>query len=200
VPVARDAEDDNDDEYNEEEEEDDGDDDDADKADKVRGRRHLSTRARIHTKAMPPHGRHCPCSQPLMPVRQMDVDAPTTAEAKSERARQDEAAGLLACRVVRNDGHRDSLIVLSGAKTIFQKQLPKMPKEYITRLVFDRYARTPTARPRGKEEQGERNRRLGRKGEREREIGRRETFLWHVTHRMTWRCVCTCAWDAAGST
>ncbi|KAH8921088.1 Bromodomain-containing protein [Atractiella rhizophila] len=30
------------------------------------------------------------------------------------------------------------MIILTGLKNIFQKQLPKMPKEYITRLVFDR--------------------------------------------------------------
>lgn len=41
-------------------------------------------------------------------------------------------------RVVNNDGKRDSLIILTGLKNIFQKQLPEMPKAYITRLVFDR--------------------------------------------------------------
>lgn len=29
-------------------------------------------------------------------------------------------------------------IILTGLKNIFQRQLPKMPREYITRLVFDR--------------------------------------------------------------
>lgn len=29
-------------------------------------------------------------------------------------------------------------ILLTGLKNIFQRQLPKMPREYITRLVFDR--------------------------------------------------------------
>ena len=29
-------------------------------------------------------------------------------------------------------------IILTGVKNIFQKQLPKMPKEYIARLVYDR--------------------------------------------------------------
>lgn len=41
-------------------------------------------------------------------------------------------------RVVNNDGSRDSFIVLTGLKCIFQKQLPKMPKDYIARLVYDR--------------------------------------------------------------
>jgi histone acetyltransferase len=41
-------------------------------------------------------------------------------------------------RIVRNDSRRESIILLTGLKNIFQKQLPKMPKEYITRLVYDR--------------------------------------------------------------
>ena len=40
--------------------------------------------------------------------------------------------------IVRNDNKRDSLIRLIGLKSLFAKQLPKMPKEYIARLVFDR--------------------------------------------------------------
>lgn len=32
----------------------------------------------------------------------------------------------------------DSFIILTGLKCIFQKQLPKMPKDYIARLVYDR--------------------------------------------------------------
>jgi histone acetyltransferase len=41
-------------------------------------------------------------------------------------------------RAVNNDGSRDSTIILTGLKCIFQKQLPKMPKDYIARLVYDR--------------------------------------------------------------
>ncbi|KAL7477601.1 hypothetical protein ACHAW6_003402 [Cyclotella cf. meneghiniana] len=40
--------------------------------------------------------------------------------------------------IVINDGKRESLIRLIGLKSLFAKQLPKMPKEYIARLVFDR--------------------------------------------------------------
>jgi histone acetyltransferase len=29
------------------------------------------------------------------------------------------------------------LVILTGLKTLFQKQLPKMPREYIARLVYD---------------------------------------------------------------
>ena len=40
--------------------------------------------------------------------------------------------------IVQNDGSRQNLIRLIGLKSLFAKQLPKMPKEYIARLVFDR--------------------------------------------------------------
>ncbi|KAH8198647.1 hypothetical protein TruAng_007188 [Truncatella angustata] len=40
-------------------------------------------------------------------------------------------------RVVNNDGARESTIILTGLKCLFQKQLPKMPKDYIARLVYD---------------------------------------------------------------
>ncbi len=39
---------------------------------------------------------------------------------------------------MNNDNTRESLIILTGLKCIFQKQLPKMPKDYIARLVYDR--------------------------------------------------------------
>jgi histone acetyltransferase len=39
---------------------------------------------------------------------------------------------------VNNDNDPTSTIILSGLKCIFQKQLPKMPKDYIARLVYDR--------------------------------------------------------------
>ncbi len=45
-------------------------------------------------------------------------------------------------RVVWNDGAPDHLIALTGAKNIFAAQLPKMPKEYIARLIFNREHRT----------------------------------------------------------
>ncbi|KAF2112042.1 histone acetyltransferase NGF-1 [Lophiotrema nucula] len=50
----------------------------------------------------------------------------------------EERTGEIEFRVVNNDGRRDSTIVLTGLKCIFQKQLPKMPKDYIARLVYDR--------------------------------------------------------------
>ncbi|TRM69318.1 hypothetical protein BD626DRAFT_392727 [Schizophyllum amplum] len=42
---------------------------------------------------------------------------------------------------VINDGQPASSILLTGLKTLFQKQLPKMPREYIARLVYDTNSR-----------------------------------------------------------
>ncbi|ODQ80586.1 hypothetical protein BABINDRAFT_170976 [Babjeviella inositovora NRRL Y-12698] len=50
----------------------------------------------------------------------------------------EEKEGRIEFRVVNNDSSRESMIVLTGLKNIFQKQLPNMPKEYIARLVYDR--------------------------------------------------------------
>ncbi|KAI7896392.1 uncharacterized protein EV154DRAFT_411504 [Mucor mucedo] len=59
-------------------------------------------------------------------------------EKKESPAMIEERTGLIQVRVVENDGSRESMILLTGLKNIFQKQLPKMPKEYIARLVYDR--------------------------------------------------------------
>lgn len=50
----------------------------------------------------------------------------------------EERDGKIEFRVVNNDNTRENLIVLTGLMNIFQKQLPKMPREYILRLVYDR--------------------------------------------------------------
>lgn len=39
--------------------------------------------------------------------------------------------------MIVNDGTEDMVVQLTHVKNIFAKQLPKMPKEYICRLVFD---------------------------------------------------------------
>jgi histone acetyltransferase len=58
-----------------------------------------------------------------------DHDQPAVLEARN---------GDIEFRAVNNDGARESFIILTGLKCLFQKQLPKMPKEYIARLVYDR--------------------------------------------------------------
>ncbi|KAI8804736.1 hypothetical protein BJ742DRAFT_748776 [Cladochytrium replicatum] len=51
---------------------------------------------------------------------------------------QEEREGSIVFEVVRNDGTHRSMELLTGLKNIFQRQLPKMPREYIARLVYDR--------------------------------------------------------------
>ncbi|KAF7315512.1 Histone GCN5 superfamily [Mycena indigotica] len=61
-----------------------------------------------------------------------------TTTAKPEKAAVGELRrGIIVINPVENDGEPRSLIILTGLKTLFQKQLPKMPREYIARLVYD---------------------------------------------------------------
>jgi histone acetyltransferase len=58
---------------------------------------------------------------------------------KERPAILEENAGVIEFRTVTSDDPTpQNLIVLTGLKNIFQRQLPKMPREYIARLVFDR--------------------------------------------------------------
>jgi hypothetical protein len=50
----------------------------------------------------------------------------------------EERDGVIEFRVVNNDNSKENMIILTGLKNIFQKQLPKMPREYIARLIYDR--------------------------------------------------------------
>eukprot|EP00124_Ichthyophonus_hoferi_P003821 Ihof_evm1s360 gene=Ihof_evmTU1s360 len=65
-----------------------------------------------------------------------------TATARDERARMEERQGIVSFAVVQNSTNPypadQHLIWLCNAKNLFSRQLPKMPKEYISRLVFDR--------------------------------------------------------------
>jgi histone acetyltransferase len=63
-----------------------------------------------------------------------------TASAAPPRQRQQPPTAYDNIRraIVINDGKRENLIRLIGLKSLFARQLPKMPKEYIARLVFDR--------------------------------------------------------------
>lgn len=70
----------------------------------------------------------------MSPIRPTDVKNLLIA---LQLAAQEERNGGIEYRVVNNDGSQDSTIVLTGLKCLFQKQLSKMAKEYIARLVFD---------------------------------------------------------------
>ncbi|KAG5723750.1 Histone acetyltransferase gcn5 [Termitomyces sp. T112] len=49
--------------------------------------------------------------------------------------------GVIQITPVENDSQPRSFIILAGLKTLFQKQLPNMPREYIARLVLDSNSR-----------------------------------------------------------
>jgi histone acetyltransferase len=51
---------------------------------------------------------------------------------------KDEHEKVITYEFVTNDGSDASLMLLVHCKCLFARQLPKMPKEYIARLVFDR--------------------------------------------------------------
>jgi histone acetyltransferase len=57
---------------------------------------------------------------------------------RDNNVKSEEEKGNLEFKVVRNDGSDENLRILTDLKNIIAKQLPKMPKEYIVRLVFDR--------------------------------------------------------------
>ncbi|KAI9224192.1 histone acetyltransferase-like protein [Blastocladiella britannica] len=50
----------------------------------------------------------------------------------------EERDGRILFRVIRNDGASESSILLTGLKNIFQTQLPKMPRDYVGKLVYDK--------------------------------------------------------------
>jgi histone acetyltransferase len=69
------------------------------------------------------------------------TSAATTA-IKEEEDRKEEPKPQTATfefRVVANDNIRQHMFYLVDLKNIFSRQLPKMPREYISRLVFDKY-------------------------------------------------------------
>ncbi|GAM25020.1 hypothetical protein SAMD00019534_081950 [Acytostelium subglobosum LB1] len=47
--------------------------------------------------------------------------------------------GILRFEVITNDSSVRNLELLMNLKNVFSKQLPKMPREYIVRLIFDRF-------------------------------------------------------------
>jgi histone acetyltransferase len=77
-----------------------------------------------HNEPADPPEKKAPEMKPILPPEKAGVT--------------EERSGEIEFRVVNNDGGRESLIILTGLKCIFQKQLPEMPKDYIARLVYDR--------------------------------------------------------------
>ncbi|KAI8620859.1 histone acetyltransferase GCN5 [Chytriomyces sp. MP71] len=63
---------------------------------------------------------------------------PSPSKKRLRTAQQEEEEGIIQFRVVKPDCSDETMILLTGLKNIYQKQLPNMPKEYIARLVYDR--------------------------------------------------------------
>lgn len=53
-------------------------------------------------------------------------------------AKNEEDLGILEFVTIKNDRTHENMRLLIDLKNIFSRQLPKMPKEYISKLVFDR--------------------------------------------------------------
>ncbi|GMF15289.1 unnamed protein product [Phytophthora lilii] len=66
-----------------------------------------------------------------------DGATPSVMISRDDMAKMEEDSGRLKFEVIKNDGTDEHMIQLTTLKNIFAKQLPKMPKEYIVRLVFD---------------------------------------------------------------
>ncbi|KAJ2083896.1 histone acetyltransferase [Coemansia sp. RSA 988] len=65
-------------------------------------------------------------------------NAEATVPEDGKTASVEQQNGQIHFEVVYNDTQDESMQRLTELKNIFQKQLPKMPKEYIARLVYDR--------------------------------------------------------------
>lgn len=67
--------------------------------------------------------------------------------ARDEAARLEERRGVIEFHVIGNSlnqkPNKKILMWLVGLQNVFSHQLPRMPKEYITRLVFDPYVTYP---------------------------------------------------------
>ncbi|XP_004349198.1 histone acetyltransferase [Capsaspora owczarzaki ATCC 30864] len=83
-------------------------------------------------------------SQMLGPVAVASTSSGGAASApafsRDQRARQEENDGIISFHLVSNSSALSSqhALWLTGVKNVFARQLKEMPKEYITRLVFDR--------------------------------------------------------------
>ena len=67
-----------------------------------------------------------------------ETTQPVTTTAATTSTTKPNPYDALRYTIVRNDGKPESMIKLVGLKSLFAKQLPKMPRAYIARLVFDR--------------------------------------------------------------
>lgn len=76
------------------------------------------------------------------PAKAGDNASLTTTFSRDEFAKHQEDRGLVTFRVAWNDGSPEMATDLVTLKNVFSTQLPKMPKDYIVRLVLDRNHRS----------------------------------------------------------
>jgi hypothetical protein len=91
-----------------------------------------------------------PTEQPPTSTSNTNSFQPSSVIQRDQYAKDEEEAGTLTFEVVWNDNQRTHSIDLIDLKNIFSMQLPKMPKEYIARLVFDRNHRSMAIKRHGK--------------------------------------------------
>jgi len=77
-------------------------------------------------------------AQETMEIDRVSNSSNDITQKKQTLAVKGESQGDVAFKVIQNDETDESMLLLTGLKNIFQKQLPKMPKEYISRLAYDR--------------------------------------------------------------
>lgn len=82
------------------------------------------------------------CSHTIVAAVVPSIASAPTMISRDEMAKMEEDDGVLKFDVITNDGTPEHMVQLTTLKNIFAKQLPKMPKEYIVRLVFDRNHRS----------------------------------------------------------
>lgn len=77
----------------------------------------------------------------MEPKTKVEFEALNTEVSRGLSALQEEESGLIEFRVIGNDldpfQHHEQLVHLVELQNLFGAQLPKMPKEYVTRLIFD---------------------------------------------------------------
>eukprot|EP01104_Vermistella_antarctica_P015114 TRINITY_DN4895_c0_g2_i1.p1 TRINITY_DN4895_c0_g2~~TRINITY_DN4895_c0_g2_i1.p1 ORF type:complete len:1118 (+),score=320.55 TRINITY_DN4895_c0_g2_i1:280-3633(+) len=73
---------------------------------------------------------------PSLDIPGFDGEGPT--KSRDANARNEDIDNTISFRFIKNDNSAQNVRWLAQAKHIFATQLPKMPKEYICRLVFDK--------------------------------------------------------------
>jgi histone acetyltransferase len=86
-----------------------------------------------------------------------------------------------------NDGRPENYVLLTNLKNIFQKQLPKMPREYITRLIYDRQHKSLLIVRPATPEEAKKQAALGDSGEGKLDLAVREALQLVVVGGITYK-------------